>query len=84
MQATSAGFDPDKMIAEDAVAALIKAGYRPVVYGFNSTALFNLAHLVRTVSIFLAPDRETITGQVMSQLGVRKLCCYDFKNASQG
>lgn len=75
------GFDPVKMIAEDAVAALVMAGYRPVVYGFNSTALISLACFVRTVSIFLAPDRETIVGQVMFRLGVRRLRCYDFENA---
>jgi hypothetical protein len=70
------GVDPAKAIAEDVVAALVTAGFRPVVYGFNSTALLNLARLVPTVSIFLAPHLETIPAQVMSDLGVRRMQCY--------
>lgn len=73
---------PDRMIAEDVVAGIVTAGYRPIVYGFNSTALINLARLVPTINIILAPSRQTISNGVLSELGVHTVRCYE-KQANQ-
>ena len=68
--------DLGRMVAEDVVAGLVKSGYRVVVYGFNSTALINLAHFVPALSIVLEPYLETIPCRVMNELGVRQLVCH--------
>lgn len=78
IRATGVGFDPVKMIAEEAIITLKTAGYRPVVYGFCSTALVNLARFERTVAIFLTSNDEIIFKQSMFRFGVRGLRCYNY------
>ncbi|NML86974.1 glycosyltransferase family 52 [Polaromonas sp.] len=70
------GFDPAKMIAEDLVLLLISTGFVPVTYGFNSTALINLARHSRVISIILDPKYNTIASRMMSDLNIRRMFCY--------
>ena len=42
--------DFKKMIAEDIIFALLKLGCKPIVYGFNSTALYNLSPFGQTIN----------------------------------
>ena len=70
--------DFERMIAEDIIRMLAVSGYSPVVYGFNSTALINLARFVPVVSIILSPRSEPISSRRLSELGVRRIVCYGF------
>jgi hypothetical protein len=67
--------DLDLMIAEDIIAGLIRSGYRPIVYGFNSTVLVNLARFVPTLSIVIASNQSAIADEAMVMLGVRRINC---------
>ena len=68
-------FNPSKMIAEDLILSLVAAGFAPIVYGFGSTVLFNLAQYVRTVSINLDQCFDTADSELMIDLNIRRMYC---------
>ena len=63
--------DPEKMIAEDFVIEMAKSGLRPIVYGFNSTALLTLARVTRTVSIQIAGLHVQLPSELLKKARVR-------------
>lgn len=65
----------DAMIAEDVVRCLWSVGLRPVVYGFETTALYNVATHTVAISFLLGDGPPIVPSEVASDLGVRQLRC---------
>lgn len=63
------------LVAEDVVRILREGGLVPVVYGFESTALYNLAGHVTAVSIHLEGRPTVVPAEVARALGVRQVRC---------
>ena len=63
------------LVAEDLVRVLQECGLVPVVYGFESTALYNLAGHVTAVSILLDGRPTVVPAEVARALGVRQVRC---------
>lgn len=69
--------DIKNLIAEDFAFSLAKIGYEPVVYGFNSTALMNLAPYFKTINIDFRSQYRVFSNGLMRDLGVRSVTCLD-------
>lgn len=61
------------LIAEDLVLLLVNEGLMPEVYGFDSTALFNLSRYVSVKNIEIRKDNRLVPVGVMEALGIQ--CC---------
>lgn len=60
-----------QLIAEDVVLLLVNEGLTPEVFGFDSTALFNLSSYVPVKNIDLRRNHRPVSVDVMDALGVQ-------------
>ena len=59
------------MIAEDIISTIYKEGYQLIIYGFNSSALVNLAKDFRTVSFALDENIANENAAMLKSAGAK-------------
>ncbi len=74
-----AAINIEKLIAEDAIFELARAGLKPIVYGFNSTALLTLSGFAHVVNLEPAGADPFMFAPLMDKFGVRLKRCWRYQ-----
>ena len=61
----------DLMIAEDIILTICEEGYQLIIYGFNSSALVNLANNFRTVAFALDDNMANENSAMLKSAGAK-------------
>jgi hypothetical protein len=73
-------YDLNLLVAEDVIIRLVSEGYRPIVYGFNSSALINLKKFTSVVSINIDDSFSGLAND-LRRFGIKIIECRKIKGS---